>query len=68
LKTEFNSKCDVYAFAIVMWEMVNGNVKPYSFLKESNQTVYSFVIEKGRPPLDEKIPSEIRKVKKKKKF
>ncbi|KAL7526321.1 hypothetical protein ACHAXR_001425 [Thalassiosira sp. AJA248-18] len=55
----YNMKADVYTFAIVLWEMLSGEI-PYSFVRSRDQLCNYVCQEHGRPEIDESWPSNIK--------
>jgi len=55
-KQKYDSKCDIYSFALVVWEMINNKI-PYSEINLVSDMEKKIGIEGHRPPLllDNKI-------------
>lgn len=53
----YNMKADVYTFAIIVWEILSGKT-PYVFVR-NRQQLTKFILENGRPVIDETWPSSI---------
>jgi len=50
-KKEYSSKCDVYSFAMVLWEVIN-NKTPFTELKTLEDLIQKVAIEGIRPRID----------------
>jgi len=55
----YNLKADVYAFSIVLYQILSG-MTPYAFVRRSSQLVSFVVEEDGRPDINESWPSPVR--------
>jgi hypothetical protein len=51
-------KADVYSFAIMLWEILNGRT-PYGYVKGRSHLIHQIVEENVRPTIDESWPSSI---------
>jgi hypothetical protein len=52
-------KADVYTFAVILWEILNGGM-PYGFVKGRSHLVRCIVEENVRPPIDGGWPSSVK--------
>ena len=57
----YNIKADVYSFAIVLWEILSGQI-PFGFVRERRHLVNFVVEENGRPEILDSFPDSIKSV------
>mmetsp|Transcript_8189 Transcript_8189/g.12340 ORF Transcript_8189/g.12340 Transcript_8189/m.12340 type:complete len:182 (+) Transcript_8189:217-762(+) len=57
----YNLKVDVYSFAIVLWEILAGQI-PYAFVRKMHQLTDFVVDEDGRPDIHESWPKDVKRM------
>lgn len=58
---EYNLKADVYSFAIILWQILAGEV-PFAFVRSRKQLFDHVVNEQGRPQIDERWPTGVKSI------
>ena len=55
----YNLKADVYAFAMIVWEMLTGKV-PFEFSRTMGHLIHDIVTEKKRPDIQGEWPAMVK--------